>query len=466
MLSNTRLQSRNITKFTSNEKAYDLWHSSIASYPHQFKSYLTDHLKMSIDESKIKRITFSDFKNDYDFYPDVHLGTFSAIPTKGFLDLTTQAFSTKTTFEDFNDLYPIAVRWTNNKDLWLIERPPFQATVTFKNSRSNGTTQKVHTFNIWVPWTLMFLQSEPQKSSYNAWLYFNDGPLNSIDDNFIPCFYPNMYNDARMCLNQTVVLLQQHLAELNKFDIKTIYNFIINDYMSGGWNLDLGISIFELIAAKGQSSIKSAYEKITDGYTNHRANKKVLSFLKHFSTLDLNQVMTLVSEAKKMYPISVSIFDNFKFPSSHRMNHPSDYLANDYFYSDNYAESAIMNNTTYYPLLRQYALIIEATYANDLSFDNIIRKYRYASPDHSKEVKAAYDEFNHNAEEYSNRMLDFFESYHSNELLDLANPYIDYKNYKENPFILVTKDSIDVITPDMPTEYFTSKLTSQVFQNV
>lgn len=466
MFSNIRLQSDNITKFTSNEKAYDLYHSSINSYPSQFKSFLTDYHQINLSESKMKKAVFADFTEDYSHYPSVFTSTFSALPTQGFLDLTRKAFSVETTLKSFDDVYPIAVRWTNNKDLWLIERPPFQTKISFRNARSNSPTQKVHTFDIWVPWTLMLLQAQPEQSNYNAWLYFNDGPLNSDQDSVIPCFYPNMYNDARMCLNQTSVLLQMHLAETNKFDIRTIYNFIINDYMSGGWNLDLGISIFESIALKSNSRIKELYGQITDGYTNYRATKKVLSFLKLFSKLSLEDILSLVSTAKEITPIPFSKI--YKPPHNYygRINNLLDNLSQEYFYSDKYSDSTLIADTPYHPLLRVHGLMIESTYATTISLDNMIRKYRYYPDLSQKEVALSYQNFYANGEEFTNRMLDFFTSYYSQDISNLNNTYVDYKNVKENPFILVTKDSIDPITNDMPVEYFISKLTSQVPQNV
>lgn len=468
MLTNIRIDSSSVNKFTLNQRAYELLHSSISSYPRQFQSYIT-HLKPSITQDKMKRTIFAEYIDEQAFpnYPSAFFSTFCSAPTSGFLDVNRSAFTSNTTIETFKDFYPIAVRWTNSKNLWLIERPPFKASITFKNARSGRSSSKVHTFDVWVPWTSMLLFSDPEKSHYNAWLYFNDGPINSVDDVLVPCFYPNMYNDGRMCLNETSVLLQQHLAETNKFDIKTIYNFIINDYMAGGWNLDLGISIFDLAVARSSSSkLKKIYSDITNQNTYLRNTKKVLSFLKYFSNLSLEEVTSIVTEMKNSFPVPMSNIiksaENINIDSGQEY-----YLSQSYYYPDKYSDSPLLLDHQAYPLNYCYALIIESSYALGIDYANFSNRIRYITdPQQNEEM---IREFFARSEHFSNRMLDFLCSHNIkqiNKSIKDGRSYIDYKSHRENDYILVTEDSIEFITPDMSDDYFISKLTERVSANV
>jgi hypothetical protein len=211
----------------------------------------------------------------------------------------------------FNELAPIAVRYTNGKDLWLIERPPFQATISYKGAGSSYSG-KSKDYKIWMPWTLMLVETKPESSYFNASLFFNDGPLTSLDDLAIPCMFPNMYGDGHMCLNQSVTLLQQYLASVNSYDISTVYNFIINDYMSGGWNTDLGIQVFDQYRNYGDL-IKNVYRTVTRGVdgdkrfppsisktTGRVSFKKYISnFLNYFSFAPMDELINIVAEVKE-----------------------------------------------------------------------------------------------------------------------------------------------------------------------
>lgn len=211
----------------------------------------------------------------------------------------------------FNDFYPIAVRYTDGKNIWLIERPPFLANIDFKNSRSSWEG-KQKDYSIWMPWTTMLLVSNPTNSHYDAHLFINDGPITSLDDYAIPCIFPNIYGDGRMCLNQTSIGLQQHVASINKFDISTIYNYIINDYMTGGWNTDLGIQVFDKITSFSKSA-KLAKHKIVHGDPSQKkiypsavtaagrisAKKYIPNFINYFSRSSLDEINTIISEAKQ-----------------------------------------------------------------------------------------------------------------------------------------------------------------------
>jgi len=229
--------------------------------------------------------------------------------TSNFLENLKSKNSIKYDKSFFNTFAPIAVRYTNGTNLWLIERPPFQANITYKSASSSGQGKET-SYSIWMPWTVMFLNIIPEQSYYDAYLYFNDAPISSLDDVAIPCFFPNMYGDGRMCLNQSGIMLQQHLSETNSFDIGTIYNFLINDYMTGGWNLDLGIQNFDRIR-NTSSLVKDSWHRIVNGIPGDKrypsctsktgriiSKKYITNFLNYFSLSPMNSVLDIVTSVK------------------------------------------------------------------------------------------------------------------------------------------------------------------------
>jgi len=212
---------------------------------------------------------------------------------------------------NFNDFYPIAVRYTDGKNIWLVERPPFLAKIDFKNTRSSWDGN-VKEYSIWMPWTSMLIVMNPNTSHYDAHLFINDGPINSLEDYAIPCIFPNIYGDGRMCLNQTSIGLQQHLSSVQKFDISTIYNYIINDYMTGGWNTDLGIQVFDRIInysptakmarsiiVNGDSTQKKIYPTCVTSSGRISTKKYIPNFINYFSRSSLEEITSIVSETKQ-----------------------------------------------------------------------------------------------------------------------------------------------------------------------
>jgi hypothetical protein len=212
--------------------------------------------------------------------------------------------------------YPIAVRYTNNVNYWIIERPPFLAKIDFKQGRSNSVVDSKD-YEIWIPWTVMVIDMDPKTSMYKSSLFFNDGPMSTLDEKAIPCFLMNMYDDGNMCLNQTSIYLQQHLADTQSFDIFTVYNFILNDYMSGGWNTDLGMNTFDRLrsvsspfaqlaerALLGNPDLKTKISRTPSG--RRKDNIYYHNVLTELCNLSLPEIMSLVASAKA----SVSNPDN------------------------------------------------------------------------------------------------------------------------------------------------------------
>ena len=269
-------------------KEYDSGYDNFQTYP----SFLS-----ATSDSSLFPASFS-----YSYY--IHSASHKL---KALSDISTPVI----TSDSFNSVYPIAVRYTDGVNLFLVERPPFQANITYKTSPASSSEPQKSAY-IWMPWTAMLLYIDPKKSLYSASLFFNDGPITSLDDMAIPCFHMNMYNDATMCLNQTSILLQQHLANTSSFDISTIYNFIINDYMSGGWNADLSVHVFDYLC-RYSPTLKQVYENLyRRGFPEYNIKpaisprtgrlsykKYYSSYISYFSQLDMNAIIFLISSIKQ-----------------------------------------------------------------------------------------------------------------------------------------------------------------------
>lgn len=293
-------------------------HASVGELFSSFRDFLVDRDKTSQNpnntilrtnyHSHVYHHNFFNNKKNY-VYPSVYeLKAVISPASSYFNQLSSHYISSHV---NFNDFYPIAVRYTDGKNIWLIERPPFLANIDYKNSRSSWDGKQKE-YSIWMPWTTMLLVSNPNNSYYDAHLFFNDGPITSLDQYAVPCIFPNIYGDGRMCLNQTSIGLQQHVAATGKFDISTIYNYIINDYMTGGWNTDLGIQVFDRLvqfsktaqAAKrkivhGDSDQKKVYPSAITAAGRISTKKYIPNFINYFSRSSLDEINTIISEAKQ-----------------------------------------------------------------------------------------------------------------------------------------------------------------------
>jgi hypothetical protein len=307
--------------FSINQISRNTNSTRIKSLPASLISIIEDHHK-----ENFKKYTFEpyDLYNTYlrsmrkddgtdlsTLFPSMHQAIYRATSPDAYLDKLRSSNTTNYDRSYFNELAPIAVRYTNGTNLWLIERPPFEATITYKATRSSSDG-KTKEYKIWMPWTVMLVETVPENSYFNASLFFNDGPITSLDDLAIPCMFPNMYGDGHMCLNQTSTMLQQHLAANNSYDIATIYNFLINDYMSGGWNTDLGIQVFDSYRNFGDL-IKNVYKTITRGIDGDKRftpsfspitgrvsfKKYIANFLNYFSHAPMGELMNIITEVKQ-----------------------------------------------------------------------------------------------------------------------------------------------------------------------
>ena len=297
--------------------SYNIYSMDLQSFPPSFLSYLKN---INSALPKDDRLTLNDmgsyrYMQGNPSFPTVYNLNYTSKKSSDFFEYFNSLTSYDIENKDITEIYPIAVRYTNGKNLWVIERPPFKATVTYRQTRSSSDMLKEKIYDIWMPWTIMVLNVDFSSSSYESLLFFNDKPLQSLEDKLVPCFFPNIYGDGRMCLNQTFIGLQQHLTKTQSFNISTVYNYIINDYMSGGWNLDLGSHNYDFFLHLRSDKDKSKYpflnrlnETVLLGNkslkikpaTNLTLKRKINASLAHFSSMSSEEMLQLVSESIDM----------------------------------------------------------------------------------------------------------------------------------------------------------------------
>lgn len=155
-------------------------------------------------------------------------------------------------------LLPIAVRYIDSAGNYYIERPPFQIEVDMRSTHSrmeNG--KRIPPYKIWVPWTIsIYRPGNPE-----LYVYFSSSSLSSYDQIYLNCLFPNTYGDSRICFSNSLESLHNYSAHHE--DIRTNYSYMFNEYMNGGWNLDLSPNIykcFEILLSNRISHTKAEIE--------------------------------------------------------------------------------------------------------------------------------------------------------------------------------------------------------------
>jgi len=218
-------------------------------------------LSYNNQSTELSSIKFTKYSDEYCYIKDnFYHYTRSIIPSvfNFFLDINhsvpTQYINHERSLKVFdsntNNLYPIAVRYVSNENVYVIERPPFKLSVDFKNSRASYSSNSVTPVEIWIPWTVMILPWNQIVTGDpgHLKLYFNDGPIKSLSDCVVPVYLPNSYPDGRICWSHS---FNQLLSQLNtsgpeSIDLNYLYSSILNDYLMGGWNTDLQFSYRDL----------------------------------------------------------------------------------------------------------------------------------------------------------------------------------------------------------------------------
>ncbi len=207
--------------------------------------------------------------------------------------------------EDFK-LLPMAIRYlSDDRNTFIVERPPFRIPIDFSTSKSYRSRKSIRALSngyVWVPWTLAKITLNPSVSYAISFdLYFNDRSVASLDDTLIACYFPNS-SSGNICMGQDT-LSSANLS--TKSSILEVYNFYFNSYFSG-WNSDLSISVdgmsyftqmkSELINQKGAPANLERFINTNGyGFSNTETHK---NFLYLMSTLDLNSTLKFIAHLK------------------------------------------------------------------------------------------------------------------------------------------------------------------------
>lgn len=218
------------------------------------------HIDNDVTESV--NISFNSYSNNYNYIRDSKNNEFPLLPclfnvtfdvsySVPTLYVNKNRYSKSHLSTDNLSLYPIAVRHVSKNNTYVIERPPFKIPVDFKNARAAVEYSKIEPVEIWIPWTVMILPMNQiiAGDPNSLKLYFNDGPIQSIDDYVISSYLPNSYTNGRICWSNSFneLLSQLELSGPNSIDINYLYSSIINEYMMGGWNTDLNFTYQQLL---------------------------------------------------------------------------------------------------------------------------------------------------------------------------------------------------------------------------
>ena len=146
--------------------------------------------------------------------------------------------------------FPVAIRAIKN-NTYVIERPPFKTNVRLSVKRayqSKKLDESDILCEIWIPWTVSILNLKNEHNNGPSMkMYYNDGPLSSFDEVLSPSWTPNFHHHGEVCLGGTSLAFNQEVMynNLNPDNVQEVYNYLINDYFNGGWNMDLGPGIVQ-----------------------------------------------------------------------------------------------------------------------------------------------------------------------------------------------------------------------------
>lgn len=217
------------------------------------------------------------------------------------------------------DLLPLAVRYVSpDKNVYLIERPPFQTSIDFSASKSYNLRKPIKSIQdktMWVPWTVTMIVFDSSQTTIQFFLYFNDGPLNALDDVLVPSFFPNS-SSGNICLgNDTGPAVTTYK---NTGSITELYNYFFNSYF-GGWNCDLmndipnynylinDLQLVERIKRVSGQKAAKIFEKPYLYNTKNIYNRMFL-LLSHMT---LPEVISYISECKKTRRSVSSHFNHY-----------------------------------------------------------------------------------------------------------------------------------------------------------
>lgn len=212
-------------------------------------SHTYKYISRLISESSINHSYFSEYGLDDISYDYID---FSKISFPFNIRLTIQkVYSTSSFLDTFNtssnqsftssDPYPANIRYFDSGNGYIVmERPPFKINLNCKPSNASSNAKPLPQYEIWMPWTVVMFY---KNNLNNAKIFFSDRPIQSMDHQMIACTMPNTYAHGDICFSNSL-----HNLNLSTNSYSDIFIAIVNEYFSGGWNMDLGLTITQHFA--------------------------------------------------------------------------------------------------------------------------------------------------------------------------------------------------------------------------
>lgn len=215
---------------------------------------------------------------------------------------------------------PVAVRVIKN-GVYVIERPPFKTNVRLSLKRaylSKNADESLILCEIWIPWTVSILSLKNDfNSSPSMRMYYNDGPISSLDELLSPSWTPNFHHHNEICLGDTSSRFHREVSEkkIDPNNVQEVYNYLINDYFNGGWNMDLGPGVIQnlcnhnigkfrkypLTDPELASRAKDNKLKLKDVDDYSRKSTITKNYYLNWSLLTLAEVLNAVKKYKKSF---------------------------------------------------------------------------------------------------------------------------------------------------------------------
>jgi len=277
------------------------------------------------------------------------------------------------------DLLPLAVRYVSqDKTFYVIERPPFQTPVDFSGSHSYNVRKPIKIIQdrvIWVPWTITTINLLPD-DTLRFHLYFNDGPMTSLDEKLVPSFYPNSSTGA-ICMGSDSQILSNMYKE--NCTITDIYNFFFNSYFSG-WNCDIyndipeydylikNLKIHQQIASQSGSKAAKFFDKPYAFNTKNNYTRMFL-IMSHMNLSQMNDYILRIKTQPQHLTFSNSIK---RYMDSLRQDTQQDaWSSQKYRPYYSYIDSLAIGNYTKYKRLR----VVVSDYHKNLVHEYVSNPY-------------------------------------------------------------------------------------------
>lgn len=153
--------------------------------------------------------------------------------------------------------FPIAIRYVDKNGFYYVERPPFQTEVDFK---ANGNLKVGSSVKIWIPWTLTVFHPS---NIANSMIYFSDQQLTDEKTRYVPSFLPNTYQDGKICFGASLASDSNYQNSSDTNNIRLLYATLFNEYMTGGWNIDLYPNILAYVHSTTKNEILKKFNNIS-----------------------------------------------------------------------------------------------------------------------------------------------------------------------------------------------------------